>query len=270
MITWLASYPKSGNTWVRLLINAYFNDGHLDINRLPWGTGDNRPYYYQAVSPKPIQQLTREEIVLLRPAALLNLIEGVAQKPLLVKTHHVVGSINDIPLIPPIMTKRAFYIVRDPRAVCASYARHMNISIDESIGQMHDPEWTIGETAQFFHTLSTWSSHVSSWINCEAFPVHLVKYENLIDDPCRVLRGMLERIGFEDIDDDRIQRAVDACTLRNLQMQEAEHGFEESPRDLHFFGGKPWQQVLTEEQVHRIESDHKSIMEQLGYDPVTL
>lgn len=270
MITWLASYPKSGNTWIRMLFNAYFDNGNLEINRLTWGRGDNSPYFYQAVSPRPIDTLTREEIVYLRPAALMHLIEATGQKPMLVKTHHARASINDIPLIPDKLTKRTFYIVRDPRAVAVSYAKHMAIDIDAAIAQMRDYQWTIGNDERFFHTLSTWSRHVQTWLDCDDFPVHLVKYENLINDPAHVLRGMLERIGFEDIDDQRIIRAVEACSLSNLQAQEAKHGFEESPRDMHFFGGTDWRNVLSNEQVDQIEHDHGHVMRELGYDTGTL
>ena len=44
-ITWIASYPKSGNTWVRALLTAYANDGVADINGIMQTSDKDRTYY---------------------------------------------------------------------------------------------------------------------------------------------------------------------------------------------------------------------------------
>ena len=272
MINWITSYPKSGNTWVRMLLNAYFDNGHLDINVMPWGVGDNRRFPYQAVSPIPIDKLTRHDVVLLRPAALMNLIESIGQKPLIVKTHHCNGTIDDIPLIPERLTKRAFYVVRDPRDVAISWANHTNVSIDEAISDMADTHWTIGEDASFFHTLSSWSNHVNSWLSEKPYNVHLIRYERLLTAPGEVLSAILDAIGFENVSCDRIDRAVKATEFAALQEQEKNNAFEESPEGVKFFreGKSTWRDILSLEQVERIESDHYKTMENLGYGTTTL
>ena len=272
MINWLTSYPKSGNTWVRMLLNAYFDDGHLNINVMPWGAGDNRRFPYQAVSPIPIDQLSREDVVLLRSAALMNLVAALGQKPMLVKSHHCHGSINDITLFPARLTRRAFYMVRDPRDVAVSWANHAKISIDEAIDHMENEEHTIEEDEVFFHTVSSWSNHVNSWLSDKLFKVHLIKYEKLLDDPHKILYGILEAIGFEDIESDRIERAVKATEFERLKKQEQDNKFEEAPEGITFFqnGGSNWKNVLTSEQINRIESVHYETMERLGYRTTTL
>jgi hypothetical protein len=272
VINWLASYPKSGNTWVRFLLAAYFEDGHLDINCVPWGAGDNRKYVYQTVSPLPLDKLTNDDVINLRPAALMHLISSVAQKPLMVKTHHFYGQINDIHLFPNVLSKRAFYIVRDPRAVVCSFANHMKFTIDHTIDKMNQETFIIKEDDSLFHALSTWSLHVEGWLNDKSFPVHLVRYEKLLETPNEVLSNILEKIGFKDISPERIDRAVKATQFSELAKQEEQKGFEEAPEGITFFrkAREDWQSILTEAQINRIESDHGKMMEKLGYATTTL
>jgi len=272
MITWLASYPKSGNTWVRFLLAAYFEDGHLNINSVPWGAGDNRKYVYQTVSPLALDKLTNDDIINLRPAALMHLIASVAQKPLLIKTHHFYGQINDIHLFPHVLNKRAFYIVRDPRDVACSFANHMGFSIDKTIEKMNDETFIIMEEDNLFHALSTWSLHVEGWLNDKPFPVHLVRYEKLVTSTHDVLMTILDKIGFENIDPDQVDRAVKATQFDKLAEQEQKVGFEESPDGVTFFrkDRKKWEDILTEAQINQIEKDHGRMMKRLGYATVTL
>lgn len=258
MITWLASYPKSGNTWVRILLNAYFGGGHIDINRMPWGAGDNRKYPYVACSPLPYDELTREDIIHLRPAALMHLCASVAQKPMLVKTHHAFGSVDDIPLFPKRVSKRAFYVVRDPREVAPSLANHLGFTIDETIEAMRTDSYTIGDNEQQFHIISSWSKNVQSWINQKDFPVHVVAYSRLKTDPGQVLSNILDRIGFEKIDNNLIDRVIENTSLEKLMAQEDQFGFEEGTNGK-FFGGVRVQ--LTEKQRKEIENDHQEVMD---------
>lgn len=259
MITWLASYPKSGNTWVRILLNGYFNGGWIDINRLPWGAGDNRRYPYISVSPVNYESLTRDDIICLRPAALMNLAASIAQKPMLVKTHHAYGSINDIHLFPKHISKRAFYMLRDPREVAPSLASHLKLDLDQVIEAMKDEQYTIGENEQQFHLISSWSNHVKSWLQHKDFPVHVIKYANLKKDPGSVLANILDRIGFEKIDHNLIDKVVENTQLEKLKAQEKAAGFEESPEGNDFFGGK--REILTGSQKLQIENDHAEVME---------
>ena len=243
---------------MRCLLNAYFNCGYLDINNMPWGAGDNRRYYYQAVSPVPYNELSREDIIQIRPAALMNLAVGIGQKPLIVKSHHFYGQINNVHLFPKLLTKRAFYLLRDPREIAPSYAAHMNCSLDDAIIQMADEAWTIGENDQSYHVLSSWSQNVKSWIQHKDFPVHVIKYAKLKADPASILAGILDRIGFDEIDSRLIDKAVEATQLEKLKAQELVKGFEESPTGNQFFGGE--RASLSDAQRSRIERDHAEVM----------
>jgi aryl sulfotransferase len=265
MITWISSYPKSGSTYLRLLINSYLCGGRLDINNLPYGGSDNRKYYYQAVAPVSVDKMTRDEIFFIRYAALFNMAYGMFQIPCLIKTHNVNGNAQDIDLIPYQITDRAFHVVRDPRNIIPSFSRHMDLTIDKSIEALNDREFSISNDGKFYHVLSDWSTHVNSWLNEHRYQVTLIKYEKLVDDPADTLRGVLDRLGIY-IDEDYVHKAVEATKIDHLREQENTEGFLEKSSNNQFFHGQTdYQKDLTEDQIKRIEEQHYETMDRLGY-----
>ena len=69
-IIWLASYPKSGNTWLRAFLANYLQDPAepLPINDLPNHIlGDSSVFQYERFSNKSIADMSDEEITQLRP-----------------------------------------------------------------------------------------------------------------------------------------------------------------------------------------------------------
>ena len=136
-IRWIASYPKSGNTWVRCFLQAYLT-GKLDINDLNLTMGDSSPFDYQGCSVAPLGALSSYEAAWYRPAALFNMC--VRHKGLILKTHNANVKVNGISLIPEFMTHSAVYVVRDPRAVCLSHSKHMGIDVEKSIYSMNNAQ----------------------------------------------------------------------------------------------------------------------------------
>jgi len=265
-ITWLASYPKSGNTMIRAFLTAYWQWGRLDINGLDYCLGDVHPYYYQTVSPRPLEDLDMKDHVLLRPASLMHLQQVARYQPLLVKTHHINASIFGTDLIPAPLTEQVIYIVRDPRDIAISYANHFSCSIDDAIHSMNDEGRHIGD--DIHHHLGTWSMHVNSYRTAKAFKVGLVKYEDILKDPKEKLGNLLRYLGFE-VNEERLDLAIEASSFDKLQAQEKEKGFNETPHEgvTFFRKGTPgeWRDVLTEEQIEKIQSDHGEVMKSLGY-----
>jgi len=264
MIVWLASYPKSGSTWARMLLTAYHYDGHACINDTIT-TGDVAANWYQAASVKPISAMSGRDKILVRYAALLNMINGTRHRPVVAKTHHANAELYGVRLIPGPLTFRAIYLVRDPRDVAPSFARHMGKSVDETIANMADEDHAIGKQFEIPHILSSWSNHVRSWGSGDPQTV-LVRFEDLRTDPSDALHRMLVACNVRP-DVARIARAVEACSLERLMAQEDERGFiEASQRTERFFGsGKGWEQELTPEQAQRIGSDHGEMMQAMGY-----
>jgi len=267
MIIWIASYPKSGNTWIRALIEAW-HLGEVDINNMRISSGDNDPYPYQIVAPLPMAELPIEEKLMLRPAALLHMAKIYHRRPLLLKTHHANINTSGIDLIPPPVTAKAVYIVRDPRDTAISIAEHMGLSIDDAIARMAQDNWTIGRSDKPPHVLTDWSGHVSSWTNGDKFPIITVRYEDLLTDPVGSFSQVLKFLGWTTTRQ-RLLEAIDAAIFENLQEQETEHGFNESsPKTERFFcrgTSGHWRKLLSNGQAEHIECDHADIMHKLGY-----
>lgn len=268
-VVWLASYPKSGNTWVRMFLSAY-RSGVLDINNLPFVGGDLQRVFYQSVASSPITEMTDTEVMLLRNAALLQMTEFYNWNPLVMKTHSINGLYDGTPMIPPALTAAAIYVVRDPRDVVMSYARHLGVMHKQAEKDMeHEGTRIVDSRSGLFHVLSSWSNHVRSWAGAD-FPVALVRYEDLIEDPRRNFTAILQFLGIE-IDKERFNNALRLTKLDNLRDQELKKGFVENPKEAkgRFFGkgGSKWQVQLDKRISARIAEVHGEMMQECGYGP---
>jgi hypothetical protein len=166
MIWWLASYPKSGNTWVRIFLDAYAKDAEIDINNLGGGViGDNQPNSYRAITDDELADFSQYDWLGMRYAALRHLRKWAWTDGLLMlKTHNANAIIDHFPLIPWRITSGAVYVVRDPRDVALSYANHFDVSVDDAITAMNQHTNRVVDKRQagMFHVLGTWSKHVDS------------------------------------------------------------------------------------------------------------
>jgi aryl sulfotransferase len=265
---WIASFPKSGNTWVRLLINGYIT-GHVDINHMPYTMGDLNRASLQGACTVQIEELSDKQIVQYRPAALANDILSRRYTPAMFKTHNAQLLVDGIELIPKALSYSGIYLVRDPRAVAISLAAHNGKSIDKAINVMCDDEHKLATgRSHAVHFVTGWSTHVKSWTDETQIPTLLVKYEDLVEEPEVWLPMILEAFGFKNIDKKAVKKAIKLTELSKLQKQEKEKGFKEklgvSTKD--FFEDKGnWKEMLTEKQIKRIELDHGDMMTKLNY-----
>lgn len=269
-ITWLASYPKSGNTWVRCLLQAYRSNGYLNINDLYTGIGDSSVSYTRSICPVSVSDLGRRGQWLLRPAALLNAVMA-ARPPIIFKTHYANLTAPGLSaFIPREFTEKALYMVRDPRSVALSLSDFLSLSLPKTVSNMAHKEFIIGHDDRQIPTLvSSWTNHVRSWCSEKAYPIHVIKYEDLLEDPLGELKDIVEFFGFE-YNEPRAKRAVNAAKLSKLRKVEIEKGFSEyadSKFDGQFFnkGGSRWQDELGQKWIAKIEKDHGKLMRELGY-----
>lgn len=270
-IWWIASYPKSGNTWVRMLWAAY-RKGELGLNDFyGYSSGDLNSLFYQMVSCEPLTSLEPHEFVAIRPAALFTMCKTFALDPLLLKTHAANVALDQERLIPVSLTAGAVYVVRDPRDVALSWARHNGFDVDRAIEKMEKDDAVIGKTEdRMWHFLSDWSTHVKSWLDEKRFPVKYVKYENMLTSPAEKFAGILRHWGIEP-DVDKIARAVELTDFSRLQKLEAVEKFLEAEKGKFFGYGQAgrWEKYLSWEQIERIEEKHGAVMERLGYRLLT-
>jgi len=264
-IYWLASYPKSGNTWLRLFLRSYAAGGAaVDINdTAPDGWSVNARAQFDELIGVAASDLTDAEILAWWPSALKTWAQARAD-PAYLKTHTMGGAFEP--------TLAAVYLVRDPRDVVLSLARHSGRSIDAAIDAMRTRDNLVDGScdrlmARLPQRWGSWSQNVESWLAPMPFPVNVVSYEALRADPVAVFSGLLPTLGFQ-VDPAVVEAAVAATALQTLRAQEAAAGFVEAAGPHRFFGeGRvaSWREALTLAQRARIESDHGPVMARLGY-----
>ena len=273
MIRWIASYPKSGNTWVRLFLLAYADpDGFHINNHTPNSAVDTNRGIYEQVAKIKVEALSLAEVRLLRGAVLMRLSRLAWQHtggPAYLKTQSANVISDGMAWIPPDYTEKAVYLLRDPRDVACSWADHMGLTLDQAIETMAQEERKLDRgTGGVYVPLRSWSQHVGSWWRDHPYPHILLRYEDLSDDPEHWFQYLLN---FFDItfDRGRFNQALEHTTFERLQAVEAESGYEASSefQKVFFRKGKVggWRDVLSAEQVERIETDHGDMMVRCNY-----
>ena len=272
-ITWLASYPKSGNTWLRCFLDAYYL-GELDINELLCSMADDRSQKQQlkdgtdiAIQPIEIQQLTK-------PYGMVNAVREYVKSntpmPFYVKTHAAHLLANGVESLSECLTRSTIHIVRDPRDVLPSFANHMGSDIDQAIEWMQDKYRVLkGTDEKVADLISSWDFHTNSFLNADTHNVRTFLYEDLRANPLRVFAEMLEHVG-ETPDLERVEKAVEITNLESLRKREKAEGFREaSPKAINPFFHKGqvggWKDSLTDLQLHKVEKAFGRVMKRLGY-----
>jgi len=271
-INWLASFPKSGNTWLRCFMDAYYA-GKVDINDLLTTVGDDfatrngigvgklQPQQY----PVDIQMLTR-------PMALLRLVlqyhDNDVGIPLMVKTHNIHAVANGIELLPECLTHRTIYLVRDPRDVFMSYMRHMGGDADQTIQWFTDDLRVLCDdrAPKMSDFISSWKKNVLSYANADTHQVKVFRYEDMKAHPVETFCAILQWMG-ETPDPKRVAKALDMVKLSRLKKQEDEKGFlEKTDHQKRFFGGSDHWSTLPPHIIYQIEKHAGSLLKRFGYD----
>ncbi len=282
-IVWIASFPKSGNTWVRLFLDAYFM-GEVDINDIVASIADDNSirhalgagldnHYDIRTLPVDVQWLARPMALLrLVCAYRINKMDTGVNIPLFVKTHNAHTISNGIEALPEMLTRSTICIVRDPRDVLPSYAKHMGMDMDSALDLMLNKHHVLKagkEAAKVSDFVSSWPMNVRSYLDADSHDVKVFKYEDMRENPEENFARILRHAGVEP-DPQRIKRALEICDLEKLREQEKEKGFRESSphAENEFFGeGKMggWKGKLTPNQQRKLEKACGPIMKRLGY-----
>ena len=256
-IIWLASYPKSGNTWTRAFLGNYLapKGRKLTINELnTFTTGDVRQDFWDKAWGGPYLGQSVDTCIEMRPKV-LRLIAGSKPGTHFVKTHTKIDRIGGFDLIPPEVTAAAIYIVRNPFDVALSLARHISQPVEVAIDRMCDFNAVTASDTGIAEILGRWDAHVHRWTTAPGLPLHFMRYEDMSDDTEATFRSLL---GFLQVpvNDGQLRRAIRASSFKELQKQESREGFGERPAGMEqfFSSGKPggWQSDLTAGQIARI------------------
>lgn len=270
-IVWLASYPKSGNTWTRVFLANYLFDCKtpLSINQVHrLGVGDAVVRAYQMVAGGPFDPSDHRQALALRPRVLRGIVGNDADVNF-VKTHNAREKAFGVELIPRELTRSAIYVVRHPLDVAVSYARHYGMTPEAAVDALSRKDNTVvGDRHSVPQYLGRWSTHVDSWTRLRDFPVVTVRYEDLTADPHAEFRRVLEHLGFP-VDEERLDRAVRFSSFDELSAQEAKIGFvEKSPQAERFFhSGKAgsWREKIDPARAEAFIGENRRVMKRHGY-----
>ena len=256
-IIWIASFPKSGNTWARILLAYYFlpKEAGLDINSIHKFTlSDMRRDFFERANGRPIENLSFDEWLKLR-SKVIPLIARSKPNHHFVKTHCALAQVNGVPLIPPSCTAAALYFLRNPFDVAISYARHLTVDIDVAIDRMCAPENTNGSLQGIREPIGRWDDHVSTWTQAGGLHLKLFRYEDMLSNTEEQAKELLNFLQIP-VDLGKLRWAIRKASFKSLQKQEAELGFRERPRNMErfFVSGRSgtWKSNLTTAQIDRI------------------
>ena len=281
MIIWLASYPKSGNTWLRSLIASYFysNNGSFNFKLL-----NNIDQF-----PSP-QFFKNYEDPLLEPEATSNFWINEQEKInkekkiRFLKTHNALCKINSNSFTDEKNTIGAIYIVRDPRNLITSLAHHYQIDQNEAFNFMVNTKKALIEKSNNkfvgFVPILSWDLHLESWINCKKFPVLVIRYEDLLISAFDTFKKVITFINklspiTNKLDEIKISQSISSCSFDKLEKLEKNNGFHEAmenknnKKKIKFFNlGKNnnYKKLLEPKLTKKITDLYKSQIEKFNYE----
>jgi hypothetical protein len=271
-IVWLASYPKSGNTWLRAFLHNYIAQPETaySINRLvDLSASESNAVFYRPYDPRPARQFSIAEAQAMRPLVHQDLTK-LHPDLVFLKTHNACLSVHGIPLCTPECTEAAIYILRDPRDVAISYSVYTGQSLDQIIRFMNQPQAANrGTDTRIFEFLGPWSLHVDSWTRQNTGKLLVLRYEDMLAHPATSFGRLISFLGGEEAPE-RLARAIEFSSFASLAAQEAAEGYRaNAPTSTAAFfrNGQAgqWRTILSTAQRLRIETDHHAIMRKFNY-----
>ena len=281
MIFWVASYPKSGNTWLRALLSSYYysEDGAFDqkllskIDQFP-----QKRYYSNFDYDKKI--VTDTSKFWLKAQEIINL----DKKLKFFKTHNILGGLNGNQFTNTKNTIGGIYIVRDPRNVITSLKNHFEMNNSEALKFMlnknkYTYDHHLENDYSDFQLISSWENNYKSWINQKNIPVKFIKYENLYIKTYEVFKDLIEFINMtcknqNKFNKDKAQKAIYSSSFDNLKNIENKKGFSESvlskigTKKISFFHLGPknnWKNIFDKNYQNKLNFTFECNLKELNY-----
>jgi hypothetical protein len=272
-IVWLASYPKSGNTWLRaFLANLIANRAEpVPLDELRnYCDDESLPERYAVLAGKPASELDYAAVSALRHRV-HGQIAAANPRTVFVKTHNPASYPEGDPIHNPHVTAAAIYVVRNPLDVVVSMTHHFGLGVDEAIDFLgHEQAGTPNERLFIGQWLGSWSTHVAGWTSQTFHQSLLLRYEDLLEKPAKAF-GKVVRLVAPTADPARVERARKHADFRILARMETRDGFiERSDKAKSFFrSGRTgeWRLALNRHQVLRVIERHRVEMARLRYIP---
>jgi len=271
MIVWIASYPKSGNTWVRALVSTYLYSAngefnfHL-LNKIHKFTQE------KFISPLAnLDELKKNPLKITEYWESAQLRINLDNQIKFLKTHNACVAYKNRWFTDETNTIGYIYIVRDPRAVACSLAAHSEISIEKAVDDLINKD-QIGYNGPYklAETPGSWKINYTSWKKRKKFGGIVIKYENLIDNTEKEFKKILDflnKIMPITADNKKFLKTINSCSFSNLTKMENEYGFTEAIKNKFFRKGTKdsWKNELSSDLRKKLEENFKSEMNELGY-----
>lgn len=269
----MASYPRSGNTWFRMILSSILADGEApDINHPAVNQMANSRTLFDELTGLPSSDLSSSEILNLRPATFRRF-SDFTQGMNYLKTHDQFRfTLQKEQLFPLSHSFGCIYLIRNPLDVAVSSSFFFGKTVDEIIGEMLDPIHTlnpsIGNLIPVLEELTgNWSDHVMSWIH-SGMPVHIIRYEDLLDNTLGTIQKVLDFLQIS-VSEETLKKAIASTAFHQLKKAEETHGFKEKRGGAETFFRKGISgegiESLTKDQIRQIVTHHGAVMEHFGY-----
>ncbi|MFA7184150.1 MAG: sulfotransferase domain-containing protein [Victivallales bacterium] len=273
-LTWLASYPKSGNTWFRTFLTAILNpeQADVDINDMERTTIASSREMLENFIDIESSEFTQDEIDLLRPDEYRALSEEGGERKYFKIHDAFTRNLAGEWIFPPEITRKVVYLVRNPLDVAVSYANHNASSLESAIENLCDSSHCLAKNIvsgnnQIRQKLLTWREHVKSWIESPN-EVCVLRYEDMKQTPLEAFRRVTDFLELDKTDEE-VLAALDKCRIEKLQRQEKEKSFMEKPWRCDSFFRKgivgDWREHFSAEQAKRLIEFNYETMLELGY-----
>tara|TARA_Y100001970_G_C14020776_1_gene743393 strand:- start:50 stop:928 length:879 start_codon:yes stop_codon:yes gene_type:complete len=291
MIIWLASYPKSGNTWVRNIIDQIVNN---DIKKKEEVFRDftriKRYPSKQFISDLPKIPYRDSYSKDQKKSVIDHTVKNweLSQKEInktkeinILKTHNMLCKINldnqNFSFTNEESSLGVVHIVRDPRNVVTSIKNHYSIETQEKCVEflLDQMNWTGFKNHDTPQLLSSWKNHYNSW---KKFPKNyfLIKYEDLLKDTEKEINRMINYLSkfFKiKISNTQINEIIENTSFENFSKQEKEGKFVESVKNdkgdikkFFYLGPKnDWKHYLSDQNRDIITNAFENEMKELGY-----
>jgi hypothetical protein len=278
MIIWIASYPKSGNTYLRSFLASYYysNNGKFDFDQLL------KIHQFPNIKFSKIKPTSKEEASRYWIFNQNNFFDK--NRLNFVKTHNCLFPFKGNEFTSRNETLGAIYIVRDPRNVITSITHHYSINYEKALDYMLDDDCSLLEKSfdqdySNFTYLNSWSNHYRSWKNNKNFQILFIKYEDIKknkEDTFKKIILFVEKITKKNskLNEKKFLNSIKSTNFSNLKNKELNEGFEESVysgkigKKINFFNlgfSNRWQKLLPVDIKNKVNEKFKKNLEELNY-----
>ena len=279
-IIWVASYPKSGNTWLRYFLGNYFFNNNNN-NFEPEIIKNIKKFHIDKEIINPI--LHKQDFIKNPYNVSKYWIES--QKKLeikkgnvvFLKTHNALINIENNEFTNSDLTLAIIYIVRDPRDVVVSYSKYRNLDYDTTIDYMIGSKVNVPFVRDVndpsnIEIIGSWAFNYNSWKDgISSTPRMIIKYEDLLNNGLEIFTNLikfLSKVMNLKVNREKIISSYSLSSFNNLKNFETKNNFFENNSRENFFrvgNSGNWKKELNKIQIKKIESNFKVEMESLGY-----